>query len=53
MQRVMREARDGYAREIQRFYGLAEALYTDTVHLVRWREGQSMGAHADNAELDG
>lgn len=53
MQRVMREARDGYVREIQRFYGLSEALYTDTVHLVRWREGQSMGAHADNAELDG
>ncbi len=53
MQRVMREARAGYVRAIGDFYGVRDALYTDTVHLVRWTEGQSMRAHADNAHPDG
>lgn len=53
MRRVMREAREGFVRAIRDFYGVTEALYTDTVHLVVWCEGQSMRAHADNAEPDG
>jgi predicted 2-oxoglutarate/Fe(II)-dependent dioxygenase YbiX len=53
LRRIMREAREGFVREIRRFYNVAEPLYTDTVHMVRWREGQSMKAHADNAHPDG
>lgn len=53
MQAAMREAQRGFVREIGAFYGCRDALYSDTVHLVRWREGQSMRAHADNAHPDG
>ena len=53
MQQAMREAQRGFVRDIAAFYGCAEPLYSDTVHLVRWREGQSMQAHADNARPDG
>lgn len=50
---IMRRARDGFHRELRAFYRIDEPLYADTVHLVRWREGQSMAPHADNARDDG
>lgn len=53
MQAAMREAQRGFVRELADFYGCREALYSDTIHIVRWREGQSMEAHADNAHPDG
>ena len=53
MRAIMRGAREGFVRELRGFYSVPEMLYSDTVHLVRWREGQSMRAHADNAHLDG
>ena len=49
----MREAQRGFVRELAAFYDCGEALYSDTIHIVRWREGQSMEAHADNARPDG
>jgi len=53
LQAAMREAQRGFVREIARFYQCAAPLHSDTVHLVRWREGQSMEAHADNVHPDG
>jgi predicted 2-oxoglutarate/Fe(II)-dependent dioxygenase YbiX len=53
LRRIMSEARTRTVTEISRFFGVSDVLYSDTVHMVRWREGQAMSPHADNCELDG
>lgn len=50
---IMRDARARTVEALRAFYGVADTIYTDTVHIVRWSEGQSMPAHADNCEPDG
>jgi Rps23 Pro-64 3,4-dihydroxylase Tpa1-like proline 4-hydroxylase len=38
--------------ELRSFYS-EPVLYSDTIQLVKWNEGQSMPPHADNANPDG
>jgi len=50
---IMQAARRRIASALQRFYGTASPLYSDTIQLVRWRPGQPMPPHMDNAHPDG
>ncbi len=49
---LMQETRFRIIDALRGFYK-EPALYSDTIQLVRWTEGQSMPPHADNANPDG
>ncbi len=50
---IMARFQKAAAKRLRRFYLLRKPLYADTVHLVRWAEGQHMSAHADNVFPNG
>ncbi|WP_165961084.1 2OG-Fe(II) oxygenase [Qipengyuania sediminis] len=51
--KLMAKIRRRAARHIAADYGITQALYADTLQLVRWRPGDSQAPHADCEEPDG
>jgi predicted 2-oxoglutarate/Fe(II)-dependent dioxygenase YbiX len=51
--RIMQSTREQAIEIIASFYKEPGPLYSDTVQLVKWHEGQSLPAHIDNSHPDG
>ncbi|MBD3729473.1 MAG: 2OG-Fe(II) oxygenase [Sphingomonadales bacterium] len=50
---LMEQIRQRTVRHIMADYGIMDPVYSDTLQLIRWREGDSQAAHADCEEPDG